>query len=79
MEICYDYKMAKKKPTKNRIPPQKILVKIIDGIWESLYSHLQSTIPGGIKHKCKVCGGVNFHRKTAVEYAQMILDLTKLL
>lgn len=68
-----------RKVTEKKIPPQKTLVKVIEGIWESLESHLDATIPQKVKYKCPHCGGRNFHRQVAIEYAQMILDLTKLL
>jgi hypothetical protein len=56
------------------------LIKSIRSTWSSLDSHLDWIVePIKDKKFAKIHGGRKFHKKTAIEYAETILTLTKLL
>lgn len=56
------------------------LIKSIRSTYSSLDSHLEWAVePIKDKKFAKIHGGRKFHKKTAIEYAETILTLTKLL
>jgi hypothetical protein len=54
------------------------VVKAIRSVWSSLDSHIDWAIdPIKDKKFAKIHGGRKFHKKTAIEYAETLLTLTK--
>jgi|JI8StandDraft_2_1071088.scaffolds.fasta_scaffold577910_1 hypothetical protein len=51
------------------------IIKAIQLVWDSLDSHLAYSVKE--EKKCASCGGRAFHAKCVVEYAEIILILSK--
>lgn len=52
------------------------IVQVIRGIWDSLDSHLDLAVAVP-KRACSTCGDRKHHRECVIEYAEMILKLSR--